>query len=556
MKKIFLFISLVLISISSISQTKIDFDSKYLFTTEELGPDIKVLTDSVVFKHENSIMFCDSALFNYATNYFDAFGNIRLIKPTKERDTVYLYGDTLHYSGRNKYAKVRNNVILEKDSLILFTDSLDYDLDKNMGYYFNKGVTLNGDDTLKSIYGYFYADDNEFFFKEQVEISNPDMKMFSDTLMHNTDTKVSYFMGPTDIYSDENYIYCENGWYDHDLNISQFNKNAFLRSKEQILKGDSLYYDKNKGFGEAFKNVTFKDTAQDVLLLGNIGFYNEKTGFAQMTDSAIFIQVSEKADSMFMHADTVRSYKDSIMENDSYRVYRIIQAYNHVKSYKSDFQTKCDSLVYDLKDSIIEMHVNPVIWADSNQLSADFIIIQTYKNEVDRIDMYDNAFIISQSDSVRFNQIFGKDMVAYIEDKELYQIDVMENGKSIYFIRDDDKKLIGVNFIECTNMELYFKDNKVDRIWFFDDPVGKIHPPMTLKESETKLENFKWDIAYRPENKYEIFVWKKEEQEKEEEKETDSDDTPETETDNEGIIRKETKSDKKTEKEKKSFEFK
>jgi len=509
-KKNIFFIFIFSISISAFSQKKIDFDSKYLFTTEELGTDIKVLTDSVVFKHENSIMFCDSALFDYTNNYFDAFGNVRLIKPTKENDTVFLYGDTLHYSGKEKYARVRNNVILEKDSMVLITDSLDYDLDLNIGYYFDSGTTINGEDTLKSIFGYYFADDNEFFFKKNVEVINPRFKMFSDTLKHNTSTKISYFMGPTEIISDSNYIYCENGWYDHDKDISQFNKNAYLKNNEQILKGDSLYYNRNSGIGKAFKNVTFKDSVQNVLLLGNIGFYNEKTGFSSMTDSAVFIQVNNETDSLFMHADTLQTYKDTIIYNEIPKIFRIIQAFHYVKAYKEDFQFKCDSLVYNLKDSVIEMHINPVMWSDSNQLSADYIEIQTYRGDVDEIDMKNNAFIISQSDSIRFNQIFGKEMFAYIEEKELYQIDVVEEGKAVYFIRDDDKKLIGVNFMQCTDMEIYMKDNKVDKIWFFEKPTGKIHPPQTLSKEETLLPGFKWDIDYRPLNKAEIFIWKKE----------------------------------------------
>ena len=491
------------------SQKKIDFDSKYLFTTEELGTGIKVLTDSVVFKHENSIMFCDSALFDYANNYFDAYGNIKIIKPTKENDTVFLYGDTLHYSGREKYARVRNNVVLEKDSMVLTTDSLDYDLEANLGYYFDSGITKNGDDTIKSVYGYYYADDNEFFFKEDVEILNPRFRMYSDTLKHNTKTEISYFIGPTEIISDSNYIYCENGWYDHKINISQFNQNAYLKNDEQVLKGDSLFYDRNSGIGKAFKNVSFKDSAQNVLLLGNRGFYNEKSGFSSMTDSAMFIQVTNETDSLFMHGDTLQSYKDTIIYNDIPKIYRIIQAFHHVKAYKEDFQMKCDSLVYNLKDSVIEMYINPVMWSDSNQLSADYIEIQTYRNEVDQIDMRNNAFIISQSDSVRFNQIFGKDMLAYIEDNKLFQIDVLEEGKTVYFIRDDADKLIGVNFMQCTDMEIYMKDNELVRMWFFEKPTGKIHPPLTLSKAETLLPNFKWDIDYRPLDKTEIFIWKK-----------------------------------------------
>ncbi len=511
MKKFTIFILIALFSVSAFSQKKIDFDSKYLFTTEDLGVDIKILTDSVVFKHDNSIMYCDSALFNYRKSYFDAFGNIKIIKPPKgeETDTVFLYGDTLHYSGKTKQAKVRNNVILKKDSLTLLTDSLDYDLNKNIGHYFNNGTTINGEDTLTSVFGYYYADDDEFFFKKNVVVKNPRFKMYSDTLKHNTVEKITYFIGPTEIISDSNYIYCENGWYNHNKDVSQFNKNAYLKSKEQILRGDSLYYDRNLGIGKAYNNVVFEDTIQNVMLLGQDGLYLEKTGYSMMTDSALFIQAGE-TDSLYMHADTLESYKDSILLNEKYEVYRIIRAFKHVKTFKTDFQSKCDSLVYNLKDSVIEMHINPVMWSDSNQLSADYIEILTKKNEIDRVDLKNKAFIISQSDSIRFDQIFGTNMIAYVDDKKLSQIDVIENGKSIYFIRDDDKRLIGVNFIECADMEIYMKNSTVDKIWFFDKPVGKIHPPLTLSIEKTILPDFKWDIEYRATKKEDIFIWKKE----------------------------------------------
>jgi lipopolysaccharide export system protein LptA len=491
----------LMICISGKAQKKIDFDSKFLFTTKELGPDIKVLTDSVVFKHENSIMLCDSALFNYSENYFDAYGNIIIKKMTADKDTVYLFGDSLHYFGKRKYAEVRNNVILKKDSMILYTDSLDFDLNTNIGHYFDHGLTVNGKDSIKSVFGYYYADDNELFFKKDVEVINPKFKMYCDTLKHNTKTKISYFLGPTNILSDENFIHCENGWYDHDKNISRFSKNALLKNKEQSLRGDTIFYDKNKGSGKAFGNVVFRDSVQNVMLTGHKSFYNEKTGFTLMTDSALFVQAAEEGDSLYLHADTLQSYQDSIFENDKYKVFRIIQAFRHVKTFKSDFQSKCDSLVYDLRDSTIKMYMNPVIWSDSNQLSSDSIIIRTYKNEVDEIEMYGKAFIISKSDSVCYNQIYGKEMIGYVENKKLYRIDVSSEGKSVYFIRDDK---------ECADMEIYMKDNKVDKVWFFQLPKGKIHPPLSLKESETLLPNFKWDIQYRPYIKADIFSWIKE----------------------------------------------
>jgi lipopolysaccharide export system protein LptA len=493
----------------SFAQQKIDFKSKYFFTTEEFGPDIKVLTDSVVFFHANSTMYCDSALFNPSKNIFDAYGNVKIEKPDANGDTVFLYGDTLHYSGRKKFAKIRTNVILTKDSLTLTTQFLDYDLKKNIGYYFNNGTTVNGNDTLKSVFGYYYADVNELFFKKNVIVVNPKFNMISDTLKHNTVSKISYFLGPTEILSKENFIYCENGWYNHQTDVAQFNKNAYFQNKEKKLEGDSLYYDRNKGIGRAFQNVIISDTVKSAYLTGNIGFYNEKTGYSIMRDSAVFVQVN-KTDSMFLHADTLCSYNDTTIVNDEPKIYRMILAYHKAKIYKSDLQAMCDSLVYNLKDSVIEMHKDPVLWSGENQLTSDYIFLSTYKNEVERIEMENNSLIISQSDSIRFNQIKGKDMVGYVENKELYQVNVNSEGKAIYFLKDDFEKLLGVNIIDCADMTIYLKDKTIDKIWYFTKPIAKLYPPQTLSPTEEKVVGFKWLQQFRPLNKNEIFIWEKE----------------------------------------------
>ncbi|MBK7818747.1 MAG: hypothetical protein IPJ60_15275 [Sphingobacteriaceae bacterium] len=86
--------------------------------------------------------------------------------------------------------------------------------------------------------------------------------MNSDTLRYNTINKTAYFLGPSIILSKDDYIYCENGFYDTQNERSAFSKNALLVTKQQQLRGDSLFYDRNKQFGRAFKNVTLVDTSQ------------------------------------------------------------------------------------------------------------------------------------------------------------------------------------------------------------------------------------------------------------------------------------------------------
>ncbi len=503
-------------SIAQERDTTINYSAVVLYTTEELGPEVKILVDSVVFTHGNSVMYCDSALWNDGNALFDAFGNVEIVSPNEENDTVYIYGDTLHYLGSEKLAKIRNNVKMVKDSLVLDTDSLDYDLENEIGYYFAGGTTQNGEDTLTSIFGYYYSQENEFFFKDSVVIRNPKFNMFSDTLKHNTVTNTSYFLGPTDIISDKNFIYCENGWYNHKTDISQFNKNAYLKNKDKTLKGDSLYYDRNKGIGKAFRNVSIIDTTQDALLLSEYGMYNEKTDYSLITDSALFIQITEK-DSMYLHADTLCAFKikrkpeeiDTIDGVPMDSMYRVILAYNKAKVFKSDFQAKCDSLVYTFKDSMIELHHEPVLWSDENQLTADFVLVYTRSNEVKQVDLQKNAFITMKSDSIRYDQIKGDDMIGLIEKQVLYRVDVYNNGKSIYFAKDDNEKLIAINKIECTDMIIHLKDNKIDRIRFFKNPKATLHVPLTLPEEELKLENFRWFEEFRPYKKNDVFTWER-----------------------------------------------
>ena len=515
--KILIFISILILPFFSFSQNNeekpkiIQYSSKVLYVGEALGVDVKVLKEEVIFYHDSSTMYCDSAYYNTKDNFFDAFGNIKIIRPTAT-DTVFLYGDTLHYSGNDKLARVRQNVILIKDSLTLTTNKLDYKTDQNIAHYSENGTTVNGEDTLKSVFGYYYADQDEFFFKDKVIITNPQFKMFCDTLKHNTETKTSFFLGPTEIINDSNYIYCENGWYKHETDIAQFEKNAFFRNESKTVKGDSLYYDRNKAIAKAFDNVIINDSIEKVILSGNHGEYFERADSSLMTEKALFVKITEKKDSLFLHADTLRTFRDSITDvNDSLRKIIYVLAYRHAKLYKSDLQAKCDSISYSTKDSIIELFHSPVLWSDENQLTADSMKVITEKDEPKEFHLYNNSFVIAQSDTVRFNQILGKNMIGYIENKELTRVDVFEEGKVTYFAKDDLKRLIGVNKITCVNMNIYLKDKEVKKIWFYQKPVAVMYPPLIRDPASFKYPGFQWLSRFRPVNSKEIFVWEKEE---------------------------------------------
>lgn len=497
---------------------------------EDLGDGAKRLLGHVQFKQDNVLMYADSAYY-YDNNALDAFGNIHI----NQSDSVHLYGDFLKYNGNTKLASITGKVVTLKDKeMTLTTTKLDFNMQSNIGYYNNKGKIVTKENTLTSQNGYYYSQQKNLFFKKDVVLVNPDYKMYCDSLRYNTISESAFFNGPTHIISNSNRIYCENGWYNTKKDVAQFNKNAWLKNKEQKLHGDSLYYDSKNGYGKALKNVEVLDSAQKISIRGNHLEYFEWLEKSIVTDKAEMVQYF-KTDTLFLHADTLKATYDSTyfalkkiketeelkknkgkkdskikvqMEDSVAAAHRLIFAYNKVKFYKSDLQGLCDSLVYSASDSLMRLYDKPILWSDANQLTAEFINIKLFDGKIYQLRMNNSAYIISQYDSLRFNQIKGKKMIGYFLENDLRKIDVNGNGETVYYIKEDDGSLSGVNKAECSDMAIYINDNKVEKLKMFKKPSGIMHPPKDVSPAEMLLKDFVWYKSYRPTNAADIFIWR------------------------------------------------
>ena len=491
-----LFGLLLLFTVSASAQktTQIQHDSRSMEYDKNLANGAYRLIGNVVFRHAGSIMYCDSAYFYSGQNALDAFSHVYI----NQGDTLHLYGDFLNYNGNNRMAKIRRNVKLLYKETTLTTENLDFDLGKNVGYYMDSAHIVRGENILTSKEGYYYTKKDLFNFKEDVIVRNPDYTIYSDTMDFNTETEIAYFNGPTSIVSDTNYIYCESGWYNTQTNISRLYKNAYLSSKDQCISGDSLYYERENGYGVARRNVEIIDTTQHIILRSNYAVYHEKDKRSMLTDSALFIQVGEK-DSLYMHADTLRSEPDTAGQ-------KILKAYYHVKLFKTDFQGKCDSLSYSFTDSTIRLFHEPVLWYNQYQETATFIDILTKDKNVDKMNLKQNAFIINRKDTSMFDQIKGKDMVCHFKNGKMQKIYVNGNSQTIFY-PEDENGFIGMNKAESSDMIIYFDEGEMDYIKFYPKPVSVLYPLSQVPENEKKLKGFKWLEKYRAKNKEDIFRW-------------------------------------------------
>ena len=442
-----------------------------------------------------ALMKCDSAYYYPEQRLVDAFNNVHI----NRGDTLQLWGDYMQYSEVDSMIRVRDNVVLVNNNARLLTQILNYNLETDVGYYPVKGEIFDGPNELVSRHGEFYTNIDMALFSDSVVIHTPDYTIYSDSIKYDTKNKISYFLDSTHIINEENHIKCERGWYNSQSKIFVITQNAFMENKGRTLEGDSIYYNDNEKYGIARSNVTIADTTKNILLKGNYAEYYQEPEKAYITNRAQMIQIIEE-DSLFLHADTIRLFTDSL-EN------RNILAYYHVKFYKSNMQGMCDSMFYSDKDSIIEFHREPVMWSGLNQLTADYIEMIMKNGNIDHMNMLGLAFIGLKEDSAKYSQVKGKEMTGYFQDNELHLIDVKGNGQSVYYLKDEEE-YIGVNVSICSNLKIYVKQRKPFVIKNLINPDATLYPIEQAPQSELIIEKFKWMGDSRPNKKEDIFVWK------------------------------------------------
>ena len=468
---------------------------------QRINPDAQILVGDVAFRHDSMYMYCDSALFYEATNSLEAYGNVRM----NQGDTLFLYGDRLHYSGDEMLAKVRENVVMIDKEMRLTTDSLNYDRTINLGYYFNWGTVEDTLNVLTSEWGEYDTQTNDAMFNYEVTLTNPNFVLTSDTLLYNTRTQVATIVGPSDIRSNRNHIYSTLGRYFTATEQAHLLNRSVLTNDKKRLIGDSIYYDRNEGYGEAFDNVEMDDFGGKTRLTGDYTYYNELADSAYATRRAVAIDYSQ-GDSMFIHGDTLRLLT-RFPDTDS--VYRIVQAYRKVRIYREDVQAVCDSLEFSSLDSCMTMYFDPVVWNGPQQVLGEVIRVYLNDSTVEWAHVENQALIVERVDTNQYNQISGRDVRAYFVNGNIDKTDVEGNVQVVYYYTEvGDSKPFGMNTTECTYLTAYMKDRQVDKLFIKQQSNGVFYPITQVPAGKDKLPNFVWLNKLRPLSKEDIMIWR------------------------------------------------
>lgn len=568
----------------------------------------QVLTGNVLFRRGDMYMYCDSAHFYDATNSLQAFGNVKM----EQGDTLFVFADELEYTDSTElavlYADAGKKVRLINREVELRTDIFNYDMGIELGYYEVGGELVDNQNRLTSIYGEYAPNTKDAIFRNRVHLSSLSEKdtlnIYTEALHYNTDTHIADLSDISTIVSKDGTIYTDSGVYNTETTVADLYSRSLVVTKTgKTLTGDTLFYDRKSGYGQAWGNMVLNDTVNKSKLLGDYGFYNELTDSAFVTGHALAVDYSS-ADSLSLHGDTIRAFRvithtqvpvekaivetetialvdtlpvDSITVDtvvadsvyveemsaacdtlpvplnivvpdsaltavpDSIDVLPVdtvapdtldinlpvmldtlpavdamvqlpaipemmevadtthyIVAYPNVRFFRTDLQGVCDSMTFVQRDSLLHMDRDPVVWSGERQIFGEKIIVHMNDSTADRVTLPSNAFMAEMLEEGYYNQMSGREMVAYLADQTLKHLDISGNVMLVFYPMEEDSTYNKVANAESSFLSADFEKGQIQKMKMWPQSTEVMTPLYLAKKSLFFLKDFRWEADRRP----------------------------------------------------------
>lgn len=497
--------------ISAQGSQEINYDSDRTLKNEERYPGALILSkvdNQVYFDHDGIEVWCDNAVFYKEANFFKAYGNIRM----KQGDSVSMTSNYAEYNGNTEFAFASGNVSMKRPQTTLETDSLFFDRIKQQAYYRSGGKVTDTASVLTSKIGRYFMEEDKYSFINEVVVTNPEYTINSEQLDFYSETGHAYLYGPSTIKSETSTVYCERGFYDTRADNGYFIKNSQINYDNRILRGDSLYFNRENSFASATNNIRVIDTINDSRVTGHYAEVYRDKDSVFITKKAVAASLQER-DTLFIHSDTI------MITGKPEK--RVIRGFYDVRIFKEDetgenpMSGRSDSIYSDQQTGLTKLinlnrdggNRNPVLWSNENQMTGDSIHLMsnTKTEQLDSLLVFNNAFLIQKDSIEGYNQIKGKKLTGYFQDNELNEVIIDKNTETLHYMRNNDSELIGINKTLASSIRILFRDREIQDIYYYNQIDGKLTPEADFPPNARELKGFNWRGEERILNKEGLF---------------------------------------------------
>lgn len=497
----------------------LSYTRQLTFKTIDDTTRLTIISGTVKMRQGTALFFCDSCVMNNAKKIFEAWGNVRIV----DADTATINSNHLRYLTDKRIAYFDGNVRMSDGHATLTTPDLEYDMETNIGVYKNGGRVVNGKTTLTSREGQYFADLKDVYFRRNVVLKDPAYDITTDSLLYNTELRNTRFISQTLIVdSSGRTIRTKDGYYNQTTGKAEFGQRPEIVDGDLTVNGNTVRFDDSTGIYIAEGNAIVRNTKDGTTVIGGIVIANKKTDAFLATRRPLMI-IKQDNDSIWIKADTLFSARltdrfgmDSVIVdtvkgtkaaafNDKDSSNRYFEAYRNVKIFNDSLQAACDSMFYSFRDSTFRLYEDPVVWANQSQITGDTIFLKTKNKKADKLEAFENGFMVNQLEKDVFNQIKSTRIDGWFIDGNIDSVRALGYAECIYYIQDEDSAYTGINQSQSDIIDIYFENKELEKVVFRTEVTGTIWPVRMKGPEEMKLQGFRWLEERRPKTRTEMY---------------------------------------------------
>ncbi|GBD86162.1 LPS-assembly protein LptD [bacterium BMS3Abin03] len=416
------------------------------------GESIREVHGHVVLTQGNVTITCDHAIQYIAKNNAKLKGNVIV-----RQDSLTITTEEGFYFGDRRVTKSTAGIILDDRKIVLTADSGEYFFNEDKAI-FQSDVTLFDSLTIMFADQLIYLrDDDRSIATGNVKIIDENSVITADSLDHYRNTKTSFADGHVKIISLEN----NTSIYSNHLEDYSEEKYTLINVNPVLVQLDSIYNEE----GEL------------------------------------------EIDTLMISAKIMEAFRDTA---------NVFKATDSVKIIRGTFASVNDYTLYLRDDDIIitekvnEDAAQPILWYENSQLTGDSITIYIEEKRIKRLDVVNNAFMLSQSKLYpeRFDQTSSKDIKISFKNNKIHQAKFLGTVHSIYYLYEDNE-VNGLTKFSAINATIIFEDNEVSEVRLYGSPTSEYYPEKQVVGDEKSFTLPKFRFFNNRPNRKELIklIW-------------------------------------------------
>ncbi len=355
--------------------------------------------------------------------------------------------------------------------------------------------------TIKTPRGFYYGDERRAESSSGVQLDDKKVILTADSGEYFFNDDKAIFRSRVTLYDTASTLTSAGLTYFKNENRAIATGHVKIIQEDNIIDADTLEHFRDSRVTFANSDVRIENRANNVQMFGEHLIDYAQEYHTIIDKKPLLVQIdttrSRLPDSLITGADSIRITLDTLiiksLSMESWRdTINLFKAQDSVRLWRGTFASLNDYSVYKKSDEEIityrrkESDMRPVLWNEETQLTGDSITIFLKENEVQALEVVNNAFVLSPDEIYqnRYDQISGDKLIMYFDGGDISRVKVEGSVYNVYYMYTEKEEPNGLTQSSAESASLNFLDKKINEVRMYGSPKSEYYPENLVRGKE------------------------------------------------------------------------